>query len=75
MGGVGFYVKDSIPFKTCNDLTKNIVNMELTFIELHDGNKNTQYLVAVAYQPSSYESDKLLWLQNFETLLSQVITK
>ena len=70
MSGVGFYIKDNIPFKTRNDLTKNIVNMELTFIELHDGNKNTPYLVAVAYQPSSYESDILLWLKNFETLLS-----
>ena len=33
--------------------------MEVTFIELHGGNKNTPYLVAVAYQPSPYESDKL----------------
>ena len=29
----------------------------------------------VAYQPSPYESDKLLWLENFETLLSEVATK
>ena len=49
--------------------------MELTFIELYDGNKNTSYLVAVAYQPSSYESNKLLWIENFETLLSEVTTK
>ena len=49
--------------------------MELTFIELYDGNKNTSYLVAVAYQPSSYESDKLLWIENFETLFSEVTTK
>ena len=35
----------------------------------------TPYLVAVAYQPSPYESDKLLWLENFETLLSEVTTK
>ena len=75
MGGVGFYIKDNIPFKTCNDLTKNIVNMELTFIELHDGNKNTSYLAAVVYQPSSYESDKLLSIENFETLFSEVTTK
>ena len=49
--------------------------MEVTFIELHGPNKNTAYLVAVAYQPSPYESDKLLWLENFETLLSEVTTK
>ena len=34
-GGVGFYIKDNISFKICNDLTKNIVNMKVTFIELH----------------------------------------
>ena len=45
------------------------------FIELHDRNKNTPYLVAVAYQPSIYESDKLLRMENFETLLSEVTTK
>ena len=49
--------------------------MEVTFIELHGQNKNTPYLVAVAYQPSPYESAKLLWLENFETLLSEVTTK
>ena len=38
-GGVGFYIKDNVSFKTCNDLTKNIVNMELTFIEHHVWNK------------------------------------
>ena len=73
-GSVGFYIKYNISFKTRNDLTKNIVNMEVTFIELYGRNKNTPYLVAVTYQPSPYESDKL-WLENFETLLSEVATK
>ena len=73
--GVGFYIKENISIKTRNDLTKNIVNMEVTFIELHRRNKNTPYLVAIAYQPSPYESDKLLWLENFETLLPEVTTK
>ena len=49
--------------------------MEVMFIELHGRNRNTPYLVAVAYQPSPYESDKLLCLENFETLLSEVTTK
>ena len=74
-GGVGFYIKDNISFKTRNDLTKNIANMEVSFIELHGWNKNTPYLVALAYQPSPYELDKLLWIESFETLLSEVTTK
>ena len=45
-------------------MTKTIANMEVTFIELHGRNENTPYLVAVAYQPTPYESDKLLWLEN-----------
>ena len=49
--------------------------MEITFIELHGRNKTTPYLVAVAYQPSPYESDKLLWLENFATLPSEATTK
>ena len=56
-------------------MKKNIANMEITITELHGRNKTTPYLVAVAYQPSPYESDKLLWLENFETLLSEVTTK
>ena len=63
-GGVGFNVKEKISFKRRNDLTKNIVNMEVMFIELYGRNKNSPYLVEVAYQPSPYESDKLLWLEN-----------
>ena len=74
-GGVCFYIKDNISFKTRTDLTKNIVNMEVTFIELHGRNKNTLYLVEVVYQLSPYESVKLLWLENFETLLSEVTSK
>ena len=74
-GGVCFYIKDNISFKTRTDLTKNIVNMEVTFIELHGRNKNAPYLVEVAHQPSPYDSDKLLWLESIKILLSEVTTK
>ena len=72
---VGFYIKENISFKTRNDLTKDIVNIEAMFIELHGQNKNVPYLVTVAYQSCPYESDTFLWLENFETLLSKVTTK
>ena len=52
--------------------------MEVMFIELHGRNKNTssiKYQVAVAYQPNTYKSDKLLQLENFEKLISEVVTK
>ena len=69
---VGFDIKGNISFKTCNDFTKNIVNMKVMFIKIHSLYKNIPYLVALAYQPSPYESNKLLWLENFETLLSEM---
>ena len=74
-GAVGFYVKENISFKTRNDLTKNIVNMEVTFIKLPGRNKNTPYIVVIAYQPTPFESGKLLWLENVEPLPSEVTTK
>ena len=37
--GVGFYINENISFKTRNDLTKNIVNMEVMFFELHGQKK------------------------------------
>ena len=30
--------------------------------------------MVVAYQPNPYELDKLLWLENFETLFSELTT-
>ena len=74
-GGVGFYIKENISFKKRNDFTKNLVNMEVTFIKLHGQNKNTPYIMVVAYQPTPFESDKSLWLENVELLLSEVTTK
>ena len=50
-GGIGFYIKDNISFKTRKDLTKKIVNMEIMFIELRGRNNNTPHLVPVAYEP------------------------
>ena len=48
-GGVVFFIIEKISFKTRNESTNNIVNMEVMFIELHGQNKSTPYLVAVAY--------------------------
>ena len=48
-GGIGFCIKDNISFKTRNDLTKNIVNMDVHRTPWSKY-KNTPYLVPVAYQ-------------------------
>ena len=38
-------------------------------------NKNTPFLIGVVYQPGSNETEKLVWLEKFEHILSEVYTK
>ena len=45
------------------------------FVEISGRNKNTPSLICVAYQPSSNETEKLEWLENFENLLADVYLK
>ena len=54
-GGIGFYIKETIPFNVRIELIKNDEPMEVLFTEVHGGSKNTPYLVAVTYQPNSNE--------------------
>ena len=37
--------------------------------------KNTPFLTGVVYQPSSNESEKLVWLEKFEHVYGEVYTK
>ena len=74
-GGVSLCFKEAIPVKVRNNLLKSDDPIKVLFIEIHGGNKNTPYLLAVTYQPSSTESDKLSWLDSFESSLFEVTTK
>lgn len=56
-GGVGFYVDENISVKIRHDFTKTHPSLEILFIEAQGGNKNTPYLIAAIYQPSSKESE------------------
>ena len=38
-------------------------------------NKNTPVVIGVIYQPSSNESEKLIWLEKFERILTEIYTK
>ena len=73
-GGVGFYVRENIKFKVRLDLTKKY-NLEALCLEFQGRNKNNAYLVLTVYQPSSKEADKLTWLSEFESMLSDILTK
>ena len=50
-------------------------SIEILWSELRGRNKNTPFLTGVVYQPSSNETEKLVWLGKFEHILSEVYTK
>ena len=74
-GGVGFYIKEHMSVKVRQDLGKIDESIETLWIELRGRNKNTPFLTGVVYQPSSNETEKLVWLEKFEHILSEVYTK
>ena len=73
-GSVGFYIKHR-SFKVRQDLGKTDKSIEILWIELRSKNKNTPFLTGVVYQPSSNETEKVVWLEKFEHILSEVYTK
>ena len=74
-GGVGFYIKEHMSFKVRHDLTKTDESIEILRTELRDRNKTTPFLTGVVYQPSSNETEKLVWLEKFEHFLSEILAK
>ena len=74
-GGVGFYIKEHMSVKVRQDLDKIDESIETLWIELRGRNKNTPFLTGVIYQPSSNETEKLVWLEKFEHILCEVYTQ
>jgi exonuclease III len=72
-GGVGFYIKTSIKFKERKDITNLDLTMEHQWIEIQGKKNKLNILVGVLYQPSSNPTDKLVWLEKFDSLLSKVV--
>ena len=56
-GGVGFYIKDTNPFKLHNGLTKKDKSMKVLFNELHGRKKDALFLVAGTKEPILVDSD------------------
>ena len=74
-GSVGFYIKEHRSFKVHHDLGKTDKSIEILRIELRSKNKNTPFLTGVVYQPTSNETEKVVWLEKFEHILGEVYTK
>ena len=59
-------------FNVRYDLGKIGELIEIFWIELHGRNKNTPVFIGVVYQPSSNETEKLIWLEKFERILTEI---
>ena len=68
-------MKEHMQFEVRHDLGKNDESIEILWIELRGRNKNTPFLTGAVYQPSSNETEKLVWLEKFEHFLREVYTK
>ena len=68
-------MKEHISFKVRHDLGKIDESIEILWIELRGRNKNIPFLNGVVYQSSSNETEKLVCLEKFEHILSEVYTK
>ena len=71
-GGVGYYIKTDIKVKERKDLTNLDETIEHQWIQIADQKKSSNIIIGNFYQPSSRLQDKLIFLEKFETLLSQV---
>ena len=62
-------------FKVRHDVGKIDESIEILWIELRSRSKNTPFLTGAEYQPSSNKTEKLVWLEKFEHILSEVYAK
>ena len=69
------YIKEHINFNVRQDLGKIDETAEILWIEVQGRNKNTPVLIGVVYEPSSNEPKKLIWLEKFERILTEIYIK
>ena len=50
-------------------------SIEILWIEVQSTNKNTPDLIGVVYQPSSNETEKLIWFEKIERTLTKICIK
>ena len=59
-------------FKVRHDLGTITESIEIIWIELQGRSKNMPFLTGVVYQASSNETEKLVLLEKFEYILSEI---
>ena len=72
-GGVGFYIKSEMKYRDRKYIEALDNSIEHQWIELNPKNNPLNHtLMGILYQPSSILNEKRIWLDKFESLLSQV---
>ena len=74
-GGLGLYIKQRMSFNVRHDLKKIDESIEILRIEVQGRNKNTSVLIGAVYQPSLNETEKLIQLEKFERILTELYIK
>ena len=68
-------VKEHMRFNVRHDLEITDESIEILWIEVQGRNKNTLVLIGAVYQPSSNETEKLIWLEKFERIFTEIYIK
>ena len=62
-------------FNVRHNLGKIDESIEILQAEVRGRNKNTPVLIGVVYEQSINETEKLIWLEKFERILSEIYKK
>ena len=62
-------------FNVLHYLAKIGESIEILWIEVQGRNKNPLVLISAVYKPSSNETEKRIWLENFERILTEIYIK
>ena len=73
--GIGFYIKEHMNFNVQHDLGKIDESSEILQTEVQGRNKNTLALIGLLYEPGSNETEKLIWLETFQRVLTEIQIK
>ena len=74
-GGIGFNIKEHMSFNVRHDVEKVDESIEILWIEVQGRNKSTPVVIGVVYQPSLNETEKRIWLEKFERILTEIYIK
>ena len=71
-GSAGIYIRDTIEFEVCNDISKYDESIEHLWVEIQGKKKKSARLIGLFYQRSSENNKKIEWIEKLDSVLSIV---